>query len=552
MSRDLRTNAQILSASRAELGSDEFANRILTFQAWLLAKSSEQVEPSDFISYAYDNKRQIILQELKQSLEAKWGKTCELIKPLRIAISDIRRRSAGKSMVTDILTTDWWKPFLSEPNLFDLKPREIERLDQFLSWIHIRDITSPCESDYLKYSEDVLTKAPLEKLLETFRKLGVPKVPQIEKEISSAIVKKAAAYYNYEQSPRTQWSRKLSVEREKLPVEWGKSLTVLESGVSQTGRQCPPKSVIKVMRELLCAYAFFCEKNGFSANFDTTTMIAYLRDSKLRGVKASTRIIRVSKLHDFTRHLPASNVDDTALRSLAAEQRREAKRETAQKFINRKIHSFREPLTKAVMLLERSRGNVSSSKRSMYLRHALALCLLTFVPLRSGDTNLRLCDEITFDDDRYWMNVKTSKTGERINVPLCHFLTPFFDALILQGCDERLLPTMREKAIKERQLLFSFESGQRRSPKCVANIWRRYFNCGPHFARTLLHEELGKLGPKGLEQALLLCVQKDERTAVYYRGKSFYDATMLLSQEILFEEFSSRELEEFAPGLDAV
>lgn len=552
MQHDNRPTSQILSISRTELGSDVYTDRLLAFQAWLLVQPSEKIGPMEFLAYAAVCTQKGTLRELRKSMTVKMGNDFALIKPLKIAISDVKRRNEGKKLVTEILAAPWWKPFLDEPKLLDLKPHEIERLDQFLFWMHSHGITSPCENDYLIYSESFRTEDSLKRLLWAFRKLGVPKIPQIEKEIAAAISKKAVAYQGYQHSPRTQWSRTLSVKREDLPADWGKCLAVLRAGKSPTSFECPPKSVVQVMGELLCAYAFFCEKNSLDTNFETKTMITYVRELKSRGVKASTRTLRVSKLHYFTRYLPGAKVDNEALRSLAAEQRLEAKGNTSQKFTNRKLQSYQEPLTKAVELLGKAKGESLPKVRSKYLRHAMALSLFTFVPLRSSDTNLLFGENISFFDTQYFISVKTSKTGERIHAPLCHFLTPFFNALILQGCDERFLPALREKAIKEQQPLFSFECSQRRSPRCVANIWRSHFRCGPHFARTLLHEKLGQFGPKGLEQALLLCAQRDPRTAAFYRGKSAYDAKMLLSQEILYEEFSARELSEFAPNLDKV
>jgi hypothetical protein len=61
---------------------------------------------------------------------------------------------------------------------------------------------------------------------------------------------------------------------------------------------------------------------------------------------------------------------------------------------------------------------------------------------------------------------------------------------------------------------------------------------------------LGKLGPEGVEAALEACVQRDERTRKFYQGKAVADSLLITGQNVLIEDLSDEELENYFPDLD--
>lgn len=549
---------------------------IQRFQDWLVNQNKLTIDAQTFLEYAGVRKSTDLLYTLKCALETEIGKETAILQPLKIAIVDQRRRSNKLKLVTEMVKSPWWRPFLGEEKVHNLTASEIDRFDSFLSWLNTNKISSLSEYDYLRFAEGNRSIGPLEGLLVTFRKLGVPKIAEIEIALSAAIVTKRYECSAYTAHPRTHWDRALSVTLDELPETWRSTLSSLKCEDDQRINHAIPASVLKVTEETARSYVFFCRRNGFSTSYNVETIVGYVRHLKQRSVKASTRAISLRSLRRLYSYLPGENVDEVFFRRFIAEQVRETKYEVDKNFINdnviklnikteniecedvqielkekiKKPESFDEVLSQAVKLLKTSHAASTHAKRMACLKDAIALALFTLVPLRSSDTNIALGTHITYTGKRYRIDIETSKTGQGIHTELCNFLTPFLDALVLQGCDVRLLHQQRKAAIERKLSLFCHGNKRSYSKQRVANIWRKLFRCGPHLARKLLHDELGRLGPKGLEMALLLCAQKDPKTAEFYRGKAAYDARMLLTQAVLVEDFTDEQLAQFAPDLD--
>jgi hypothetical protein len=132
------------------------------------------------------------------------------------------------------------------------------------------------------------------------------------------------------------------------------------------------------------------------------------------------------------------------------------------------------------------------------------------------------------------------------------FLTPFLDALLLRGLDEAFLPAVRERAIREQRPLLTLRSERKVFDQYVSHAWRRHFGTGQHISRTLVHTQLGKLGPEGVEAALASCGQRDERTRKFYQGKSVAEALIILSHQLMIEDLTEEEYEEYFPDLDTL
>jgi hypothetical protein len=184
------------------------------------------------------------------------------------------------------------------------------------------------------------------------------------------------------------------------------------------------------------------------------------------------------------------------------------------------------------------------------LNHAASLALFVLLPVRLSDTCLVWGRDIVWDGTGYFVAFVTNKTRAPVRRRLPAFLTPVLDALLLRGLDEAFLPAVREKALREQRPMLALRSEHKVFDEYVSHAWRRHFGTGQHISRTLVHTQLGKLGPEGVEAALEACVQRDERTRKFYQGKAVADSLLITGQNVLIEDLSDEELENYFPDLD--
>ena len=272
---------------------------------------------------------------------------------------------------------------------------------------------------------------------------------------------------------------------------------------------------------------------------------------KRRQFRASTRNINLSALNRFRRHVLSDAVDQSIIRGLFRDIRRDERSEVSR--LNQKLSragSIEATLKKAVKLLAKSRRQRSLTLRNSYLCAASALALFSLIPFRVSDSNLLWGENVWFEAGRYFIKVKTGKTGKMFRGPLCDFLTPFLDALLLKGRADAYLLQAREDAIVNALPVFMKANNDDMSDKRVKILWYRHTGCGMHVTRARIHTELGKIGAKGVETALILCAQKDLKTAQYYQGRAMHDAHLLMSYNALTDDISDCELAEYFPDLD--
>jgi hypothetical protein len=186
------------------------------------------------------------------------------------------------------------------------------------------------------------------------------------------------------------------------------------------------------------------------------------------------------------------------------------------------------------------------------LNQASSLALFVLVPVRLSDTCLVWGRDIGWGPEGYFVNFITNKTRAPMRRQLPAFLTPFLDALLLRGLDEAFLPAVREKAIGDQRPLLTLRSERKVFDHYVSHAWRTHFGTGQHISRTLVHTQLGKLGPEGVEAALAACAQRDDRTRKFYQGKAVADSLLITGQNVLIEDLSDEEFDEFFPDLDAI
>jgi hypothetical protein len=320
----------------------------------------------------------------------------------------------------------------------------------------------------------------------------------------------------------------------------------------------PAPSIIKGIETALCQLAQCC-RNGerpvelsLPAVRDYIDFLTTTKSPRGKDRRPATYEMRVGALLRFARYTSAPADLIEALRIALARREQDSDKVLALK--HRKaaeIGAVRTVLEKAVEQLARSRTERTLTWRMTRLNHAASLALFVLLPVRLSDTCLVWGRDIVWDGTGYFVAFITNKTRAPVRRPLPAFLTPFLDALLLRGLDEAFLPAVRERAIREQRPLLALRSERKVFDAYVSHAWRTHFGTGQHISRTLVHTQLGKLGPEGVEAALEACAQRDERTRKFYQGKAVADALLITSRDLLIDDFTDEELEEYFPDLDA-
>jgi hypothetical protein len=87
--------------------------------------------------------------------------------------------------------------------------------------------------------------------------------------------------------------------------------------------------------------------------------------------------------------------------------------------------------------------------------------------------------------------------------------------------------------MEEELSLFRDVAGHMLARSYLSKVWRVHFGTGAQISRSRVHTELGQLGPEGVEAALALEAQRDERTRVHYQGKAVAAAQRRKGQDMV-------------------
>jgi hypothetical protein len=202
---------------------------------------------------------------------------------------------------------------------------------------------------------------------------------------------------------------------------------------------------------------------------------------------------------------------------------------------------------KANDLLDQAASATDRRRKLTLYIDAAALVFLSLIPLRNQDTVLQWGRHLSWIGDTdpadlgledhpeglgYYIDLRTNKTGEGLHGPLAPILTPFLDALILLGRDERLLSQLRQKAMAAQAPVFPKNGGRPRTARSLTERWRTNIGVGSGISRTRIHTLLGAMGEHGVRAALALCAQRSARTAKWYQAPALAARRMMDSQEM--------------------
>lgn len=458
---------------------------------------------------------------------------------------DFRTREA-------VLAADHWAPFRTLATLETTDLEALRAIDRFLAFCATTGRPGGEVETFLAYAEDAASSMRLRTLRDALERLLTSAHPAVAvaEEARSA---KEAERRRRRASPRPPApppALACSVPESELPELWRRCFTILRGGGRVNRRRYAPatiKTMIYAARQLV----WTARRGGLPDDLTLATISAYDAELEKRDVRPASRSIHFDALRALGLVL---GVERTLLRDLqdlvdyydaaakalvALKEDRLAALPDLQKIVDR-----------ANALLDEAEATRDRRKRVTFYVDAAALVFLSIIPLRNRDTVLRWglhVRHVEHDDPaalgladhpeplRYYLDLRTSKTDAALSGPLAPILTPFLDALILQGRDPRLLPQLREAAIRDRAPVFPKQGGGARRVRGLSARWQVQLGTGSIISRTRIHTLLGMLGEHGVRAALALCAQRSPRTAAWYQASALGRRLMAASQEMLVD-----------------
>jgi hypothetical protein len=338
-----------------------------------------------------------------------------------------------------------------------------------------------------------------------------------------------------------------SVPEQALPPAWRQAVAKRTTGARgrhRGQRSVSPERVLYAARQLLWA----ASDAGLPDELSLETVQAYDAVLEARSIRPSSRAIMFNSLRDLGGLIGADRglLDD--LQDLVAHYQREASGMV--KLKDAKLAAMPDLGTifdKASQHLDAATAMRDRRRRITHYVDAGALALLALIPLRNQDTVLLWGRHITWvgDDDPashgledhpeplgYYVDLRTHKTEGALNGPLAPILTPFLDALLLQGRDERLLRQLRQQAMAAQLPVFPKAGRRPRTARNLSDRWRANIDVGSGISRTRIYTLLGAMGERGVRAALALCAQRSPRTAQWYQARALATRRMAASQEM--------------------
>ncbi|MCZ0812223.1 hypothetical protein N5A93_08270 [Roseovarius sp. EGI FJ00037] len=516
------------------------------FLAWSNETDLELTGSDVFLAFAAQDKSTRRLENLRTALDRLLPSEASALVAVRDAIrrKHPRSRSCDRRDRATLLESSHIAPYRGLDAIEEVDLEDLRVLERFMAFAAERGIDVPDVKDFLSFCSDVTTSRRLRSLKAALDIL-LPGNPGVIITLNAAIAEKGTPRSPVK-SPKARPPGKRRVTLAGLPDQWQRRLSALRAGRMINGRRPPARSVVNSMEEVLREYVKVQQDAG--AGIDLTVEgLRRFEDSKARhaqrisdpkyagqGNRPATRHTATMRIRQFAEYLSCDDMIIAAFRTHENALRRECDTVVPLKFGRYEdLPTLAETWELAHDLLEKSFRTKRRQTRLRLVNEAAVIALWTFIPLRLQDGQLLWGRDIYHDGTRYRIDIETQKEGKELRGRLHEALTPFLDALVLTGIDSAYLDAMRSRANAEELPVFVRTNGRMLGAGYPSAVWRKHLGTGAHIARTRIHTELGRLGREGVDAALALCAQRDQRSRTFYQARAVAVAQRTRGQEMI-------------------
>lgn len=515
------------------------------FFRWAEAHAVEAPDVDDFLRFAAGDASARKLENLRTALD----RIVPPEAPARETVREAIRLKAGRGRACDrrprevIVAAPHFEPYHRLPELEEVALEDLRVLDRFLAFASARRIEIPTAADFLAFADGRKSSRRLRSLKAALDTL-LPGNPAVLMTLQDAIRAKGGRKTTKPRKPRP--AARFRVEPGALPEAWRAALEAMRLGECVGGRRPPAESTLDSMEDVLREYARIMMEAGLPVAITADgvrrleaarTRRAEAREEKRytdQGNRPATRHTAVQRLRAFAERLGLDPVLIEDLRAHENALRRDLGKAVPLKFGKLDaLPGLAETWSLAERLLRESEAAQRRQTRLRLLNEAAILALWTLLPLRLADGRLRWGCEVAWTGSGYRVDLDTRKADVPLQGRLHARLTPFLDALVLNGMDPAYLEALRERAMADELPLFRTTTGRMLAAGYPSRVWKTHMGTGAHISRARVHTELAGLGPEGVEAALALCAQRDGRSTEFYEGREAAAGRMRRGQDMI-------------------
>ena len=497
------------------------------------------------------------LQSARRALSALAGEHHPATRAVAAALSGLQHGRRQGTHHRDhrtreaILPGAHWAPFRDLPGAGTMPMNEMRAVDRYLSFCSAQGFPGGEVRTFLAFVADKDSSMLLRTLRDGLEHLLTAAHPAVSAAEEARSLKEGERARRRKppapMAPAPPRPLECSVPEADLPEDW-RDAVARRVSASRTRRKrsknFSAERSLYAARQLLWA----ARQARLPDEFSLATVQAYDAALEKRDVAASSRAILFQLVADLGGLIGTDRALLDDLDDLVAHYLREA--QGVVKLKEAKLAAMPDLsaiFDKANDLLDRAASTTDRRRKLTLYVDAAALAFLSLIPLRNQDTVLHWGRHVGWIGDEdpadlgledhpgrlgYSIDLRTNKTGEGLHGPLAPILTPFLDALILQGRDERLLPQLRQQAKAAQAPVFPKSGGRPRTARSLSARWRVHVGVGSGISRTRIHTLLGAMGEHGVRAALALCAQRSARTAHWYQASALAARRMADSQEM--------------------
>lgn len=307
----------------------------------------------------------------------------------------------------------------------------------------------------------------------------------------------------------------------------------MRAGLGTRTDRAPAPAIVATLAMKLRQLAQAAQSQGLPIELTLEAIAALHAAMNKRGLSSYTKRATTSALARFAQYVAAPDEVRDALRRVTAMHDAATRQETKRKerVLQNVDVSAETVLAKAQQLLDEA-SSLTNPRFALTRRNeAYCLAFFTLLPLRLNDTRLTFGEELTWDGTVWQLKLTTRKTGFDYACRLDPFLTPFINALVLQGLDLAYLDARRAACVAQKRPALVTVQCQGVGYNYVSDIWRKYFGIGEHVTRTQMHETFAEQrGTAGTELALQACGQHSAQSASHYHGRRIRTARLAQMQ----------------------
>jgi len=334
-----------------------------------------------------------------------------------------------------------------------------------------------------------------------------------------------------------------------LPPLWQRTLEDMKDGFPGEDGTSPDPEIVKGITRTMRQMGKIALDEGLPIHLTTELAIAYERSLHRREKPLSAYTVKkyLESIKVFARYLGAEREFQDHINDRHKRQARQAKKAaTRLDFRAAKVPDFQAVLSLSFEMLAKARKTIRLDSAHALRNRAAAISLVSPLPLRVADLTVFFGRNITWNGERYHLHIpETSKKRHPYNANIHPVFGHFIDQLVLHERPSSQLENAREACLREGRALFVNRTGEPAHRNYVSTCWWHVFGTGSHVARAKIHDQLARLGPRGVELALAACGHRSEEAAEFYRSRAFDLVACDFVRDSMLSQISDEEWEEF-------